>query len=275
LEHARDLAIQFVYLVPAPLAKTVELHRQWDPTRHSGLKVILHGDIRAKASAADFASLGKPPGSGAVKALVAATQKLPDKGSLQLSTAEAQAFPKSPGLSGWTSILTQRASVFSGRGLAGQPPYEPGKGTIRAADEVSRLLREQPKIRAQFRSLIEATALGGGTGSIPPQHYWELFDVDGLGAVSLGAAYAKESGDTAQMADLQYYASGGYYVYFALYQMWQTTIDGRPATLVWRGDSIASESLGELRGVEKMGSGAAMMAEVKKAISLFLKDAAR
>src|SRR4051794_29216111 len=48
LEHPRDLAIQFVYAVPEPLAKTVELHRQWDPSRHSELKVIMHGDVSAK-----------------------------------------------------------------------------------------------------------------------------------------------------------------------------------------------------------------------------------
>jgi hypothetical protein len=272
LEHPRDLAIQFVYVVPGPLAKVVEAHRQWDPSRHAELKVIMHGDVSAKPVAGDFAALAKPPGGGAVKALVSASQKLPNKDGLQLSTAEAQAFPKGAGLGGWGLLLAQRAAGFSARGLAGQPPYEAGKETIRPADEVTRLLKQQPKIRAQFRGLIDATPLGAAAGSLPAQLYWELFDVDGVGALSLGASYAKEGAESTQLLDLQYYASGGYYVYFSLYHLWQITVDGKPATLVWRGDSIASQSLGELRGVEKMGSGAAMMAEVKKAVTFFLKD---
>lgn len=268
--HARDLSIEFVYVVPGPLAKVVEAHRQWDPSRHSELKVLLHGDVGAKPSAGDFGALAKAPGGGPVKALINATQKLPAKDGLQLSTAEAQAFAKGPGLSGWEPLLAQRAAAFTARGLAGQPPYETGKESIRPADEVARLLKQQPKLRAQFRGLIDATPLGGGGGS--PALYWELFDADGVGAVSLGASYVKEGAESAQLLDLQYYASGGYNVYFSLYQMWQITQDGKPATLVWRGDSIASQSLGELRGVDKMGSGAAMMAEVKKAVTLFLKD---
>jgi hypothetical protein len=271
LDQPRDLAIQFVYVVPGPLAKVVEAHRQWDPSRHSELKVLMHGDVGAKPSAGDFAALAKPAGGGAVKALASATQKLPNKDGLQLSNAEAQAFQKGAGLSGWGALLAQRAAGFSARGLAGLPPYESGKETVRPADEVTRLLKEQPKIRGQFRGLIDATPLGAGAGS-PAQLYWEMFDVDGVAAFSLGASYAKDGAESAQLLDLQYYASGGYYVYFSLYQMWQITMDGKPATLVWRGDSIASQSLGELRGVEKMGSGAAMMAEVKKAVTLFLKD---
>ena len=132
--------------------------------------------------------------------------------------------------------------------------------------------RSSRRCARSFARLIDTTPLGAGAGSLPAQLYWELFDVDGTGAFSLGASYVKDGADSTQLLDLQYYASGGYYVYFSLYQMWQTTVDGKPATLVWRGDSIASQSLGELRGVEKMGSGAAMMAEVKKAVTFFLKD---
>ncbi len=281
-DSPRDLSVQAVYLVPAPVGKTVELHRQWDPARHPELKVWLHGDIGGKPSAGDFAKLSSAPSNGAVRGLASATQKLPEKGALQLSNAEAQEFSKASGGAGgalpgpvaafWTHVLLNRASAFAGKGLSGQPPYEFGNGSARPAEEVSRLLKGQPKVRGQFRSLIEATPLGGGAGSLSPQLYWELFDVEGEGALSLGASYAKEGGETAQMVDLQYYASGGYYVYLTLYQMWAVTSEGKPATLVWRGDSLASQALSELRGMEKMGSGAAMMKEVQRAINLFQKD---
>src|SRR3954466_3478543 len=60
LDHPRDLAIQFVYVVRGSLAKVVEAHRQWDLSRHSELKVVMHGDVSAKPAAADFAALAKP-----------------------------------------------------------------------------------------------------------------------------------------------------------------------------------------------------------------------
>jgi hypothetical protein len=284
LGSPRDLAVQAVYVVNAPLSKVVTLHRQWDPTRHSGQKVVLHHDFSGKPDAGDFTKLMAVPGSGAVKSLAAATQKLPERGDLQLSSAEAAEYNKgATGSAGawpssvgefWSKVLLSRAQAFASRGLGGQPPYE-GKQALRVADEASRLLQEQPKLKAQFSGLIGSTPLGGGTGSLPAQMYWEIFDEESQGAVSLGAFYARESGDTAQMADLQYYASGGYYAYVTLYQLWSITIDGKPATLVWRGDSIASQALSELRGVEKMGSGAAMMKEVQKSIAFFQKDAGR
>ena len=73
----------------------------------------------------------------------------------------------------------------------------------------------------------------------------------------------------AQTADVQYYASGGYFALVTLYQMWP--VEG--GTLVWRGDLIASPALGELRGMERMGSSAAMMKQIKQFVNAFLKDA--
>ncbi len=243
----------------------------------------LHGDIAGKPGPEDFTKLASAPDNGPVRALAAATLKLPAPGPLQLSADEAKSFakettgnPRSSALPPavldfWTRILSQRAS----RGLAGQPAYNLGNQSARPSEEVSRLLKEQPKLRAQFRGLIDATPLGGGTGSLTPTNYWELFDADGQAALSLGASYAQESGDTAQLLDLQYYASSGYLAFFTLYQMWPITVDGKPATLVWRGDSLSSVTLAELKGVERMGSGAAVMKELQKTVTVFLKDVSK
>lgn len=275
LDFPRDLSVQALYLVPAPLAKTVELHKQWDPSRHPEMKVYLHGDLSATPRANDFSKMAGAPNNGAVKALLAATEKLPDKGPLQMSDAEAQTFGKGSGASAvnvfWSHLLLQRATNFAGRGLAGEPPYEFGGQTARVSEEVSRLLKEQPKIRAQFRPLIDQTPLGGSTGAAPSQ-YWELFDVDGTAAYSLGASYSVASGDFAQLLDLQYYASSGYFAFITLYQMWPVTVGGKPATLVWRGDSLSSLSLSELHGIERVGSGAAMMKEIQRMVTYFQKD---
>ena len=111
------------------------------------------------------------------------------------------------------------------------------------------------------------------TSSTPAKsaHYWELSDIEGQAAFSLGATLEKATAGGAQTADVQYYASSGYFVLATFYQLWP--VEG--GTLVWRGDLIASPALGELRGMERMGSSAAMMKQVKQYVSAFLKDSSR
>jgi hypothetical protein len=283
MSFPRDLALQAVYLVPAPLAKAVEMHRLWEPSKFPELKVLLHGEISAKPLPSDFAKLASTPNYGAVRALVSATQKLPAKGPLLLSNAEVQEFPKinaggaaqgalPPAVGAfWSQILLQRAQQFAARGLGGQPAYEFGSESAKVSDELARLLKAQPKVRTQFRGLTDLML----SGSAPATTYWDLFDVDGQGAFSLGATFLKEGPEGTQIADVQFFASSGYFVLVTLYQLWPITVDERPATLVWRGDSISSLALSELQGVERMGSGAAMMKEIQKGISFFLKESGK
>jgi hypothetical protein len=281
LNFPRDLTVQALYLVHAPVARTLAMQQQWDAAKHSELKIYVHHDFSTHPTAADFNQ--SVPGNGAVRKLVDATEKLPDMGDLQLSKAEAAAFTKSGGggafppavQSFWSQTLLRRASAFLQHGLSGEPAYDSADGSARVGDEVGRLLREQPKIRAAFGPLIDRSPLGGGTGSLPLLPYWEVFDVEGQAAFSLGVAASMQSGDSAQALDLQYYASGGYYTFITLYQMWPVTVDGKPATLVWRVDAISSLSLSDLHAFERMGSGAAMMKDIQRIINFFQKDAGR
>jgi hypothetical protein len=105
--------------------------------------------------------------------------------------------------------------------------------------------------------------------------YWELFDVEGQAAFSLGATSSVQTGDSAQMVDLQYYASGGYYVFITLYDFIPVTVGGQPATLVWRVDTISSLSLSDLSPIEHIGSGAAMMKDIQRIINFFQRDTGR
>jgi hypothetical protein len=57
-----------------------------------------------------------------------------------------------------------------------------------------------------------------------------------------------------------------------LTQMWPMQIDGKPVTLVWRGDLLSSSQLGELRGIERSGASVAMRKEIQKNISAMVKD---
>jgi len=157
--------------------------------------------------------------------------------------------------------------------MSAGPPYDHAGPSIRASDEVNGLLREQEKIRRQFSSFLGGTAIGHGAGSLRPELYWELLDADDQGVATLGASYNRSAaGNTYQAADVLYYASGGYYVALTLYQLWPVTVEGKPSTLVWRGDMISAASLGSLHGVERLGSESVMMKNITKAVTLFRRD---
>jgi hypothetical protein len=280
MRNPRFLAVQSCYVVPGSPARQVEGLRQWDPTRHRELKVFLHSDLPSNPSPANFEKLKNAPDNSSVRSLVTATEKLSH--DLQISKGEASKFSAGGGGGGampaavaafWADVLAARAKSFVSSGMSGQPPYDYGGSAIRASDEVNGLLREQDKIRRQFSDFLGATAIGRGKGSIAPDLYWELLDVDDQGVVTLGASYYRQgAAGTYQTADVLYYASGGYYVALTLHQMWPVTVEGKPSTLVWRGDMISAPSLATLHGVERLGSESVMMKNIAKAVSAFRRD---
>lgn len=280
MSNPRFLAVQSCYVAPGAPAQLVAALRRWDPTKYRELKVFLHSDLPSSPTAANFEKLKNAPDNGPVRALVAATQKLsPD---LQISQAEAKKFSAGGAGGGgmpasvaafWTDVLLSRTKGFVSGGTSAQPPYDHSGKAIRTSDELSGLLREQGKIQRQFSGLLGATGIGRGAGSLTPQLYWELLDVDDQGVVTLGADYNRAGGGgTYQTADVLYYASGGYYVALTLYQVWPVSVDGKASTLVWRGDMISAPSLASLHGVERLGSESVMMKQISKAVTLFRRD---
>jgi hypothetical protein len=280
MSNPRFLAVQSCYVaLGSSPAQQIEALRRWDATRHRELKVYLHSDLPSNPTPANFEKLKDAPGNASVRSFVAATQKLGP--SLQISKEEAKKFSAGAGggampapvVAFWTDILIARTKSFVSSGMSGQPPYDHAGPSVRASDEVNGLLREQGKIRNQFSSFLGATGIGRGAGSLKPELYWELLDVDDQGEVTLGASYSRGgAGGTYQAADALYYASGGYYVALTLYQMWPVTVEGKPSTLVWRGDMISAASLGSLHGVERLASESVTMKNITKAVTLFRRD---
>jgi hypothetical protein len=278
--NPRFLSVQSCYVAPGSPAQQIEALRRWDPTRHRELKVFLHSDLPGNPTPANFSKLQNAPDNGPVRSFVNATQKLSPE--LQISKDEAKKFSAAGGGGGampaavvkfWTDVLAARTHSFSSGGTAAQPPYDHGGQAIRVSDEVNGLLRQQEKIRRQFSGFLGNTGIGRGAGSLSPELYWELLDVDDQGVVSLGASYNRGgSGGSYQAADVLYYASGGYYVSLTLYQMWPVNAEGKASTLMWRGDMISAASLASLHGVERLGSESAMMKEISKAVTLFRRD---
>jgi hypothetical protein len=252
--------------------------RAWNPTEHHEPKVYLHGDLPGSPSEAAFAKLKSAPDNGPVRALANATAKMANE--LQLSREEAAKWKGGNGaLSGaggdfWIGVLAGRAHAFSSGGTSAQPPYDHAGAAVRPGDELNGLLREQGKIRKQFAGLLDSTGIGRGAGSFKPDLYWELLNADDVAVATLGASYSRNSGGNVQAADTFYYASGGYYVTLTLHQMWPVDVNGKPHTLIWRGDMVSSASLADLHGVEKLGSESAMMKDIAKSIALFRRESA-
>jgi hypothetical protein len=290
MRFARGGSAESAFIVRAPVKTTAGLIQRWRPTQHPELRVYVQEDVSARAAPSDFQNLASAPSNSSVKAFVDATEKLPgDASKLQLSSAEVKQYTGggSPGggtipapvVAFWSQVLAQRAKSFVSGGLAAQPPYQTSGSTILAADEVAHLLEERGNVRSQFSSLISSTAIGGGRGSTPSLS-WQLFHGGARGAVSLAAVsldafYARPVGDGWQTADLGFYSSGAYYAAVTLHQLWPVQVNGGEATLVWRVDLVSSASLAELRGAERLGSGAAMMREIQTNVRAFLKDTPR
>ena len=278
--NPRFLSVQSCYVASGSPAQQIEALRRWDPTRHRELKVFLHSDLPGNPSAANFSKLQNAPDNGPVRSFVSATQKLSPE--LQISKDEARKFSPAGAGGGavptavakfWSEVLAARTHSFSSGGTSAQPPYDHGGQAIRVSEELNGLLRQQEKIRRQFSGFLGNTGIGRGAGSLSPELYWELLDVDDQGVDSLGAYYNRGgAGGSYQAADVLYYASGGYYVALTLYQMWPVNVEGKASTLVWRGDMISAASLGSLHGVERLGSESVMMKDISKAVTLFRRD---
>jgi hypothetical protein len=279
--NPRFLSTQSCFVSTGSPAQQIEALRKWNPTKHRELKVFLHSDLPANPTAANFSKLQNAPDNSSVRSLVSATQKLSPE--LQISKEEAKKFSSASGGGGgampaavakfWSDVMAARTHSFSSGGTSAQPPYDHGGQTIRAGEELNALVKQQEKIRRQFSSLVGGTGIGRGGGSLNPELYWELLDVDDQGVVTLGASYNRAgAGGTYQAADVLYYASGGYYAALTLYQMWPVNLGGKASTLIWRGDMISAASLGSLHGVERLASESAMMKDILKAITFFRHD---
>jgi len=258
------ISAQSCFVVAGAPARVSEALRQWNPSRHSELKVLIHSDLPSSPSAANFARLSSAPDNAAVRSLVSATQKLsPD---LQISKAEEKRFAgltgdrmAGPIAAAWADVLSARARA----GRSSQPPYDHTGQSVRPSEELNALLRANDKVSAKFSGV-----LNGG-----PEPFWELLTADEQGVLTLGASYRRSGANgTYQAADALYYASGGYYAGLTLYQMWPVDVGGKPATLIWRGDFISSASIASLHGIERVASESALMRDISKANSLFRRD---
>lgn len=245
----RFQSVQTCWVSPIPPEKVSAALRAFNPAKHSDLNVI------TQVNGTNFSAVNNLPNNNAVQWLKTATESK----STDLQISREEAAKAAPFAQFWTSILSARSSAS----ISGQPSYDHSGKNIRPGEEINSLLAAQPKIRKQFGGIV------GGKGD----QYWEVIDADGKGAFVIGTFQSRTgANNSAQVADVLYYASGGLYAGMTLYQLWPVQVDGKPSTLVWRGDLISSGELDELRGVERLGSETALIKSVARSVRALRSD---
>jgi hypothetical protein len=257
-------SVQSVYVAPGTPQQHIAAMNRWNPTGHPELRVFVHTE------GTNFARLANVPDNGPVRALATATTKPSQE--LQISREEAKKLPigapatfAGPVANFWIGVLTGR----SHSGAGGQPPYDFTGQPIRPGEELRAMAGQQPKLQKQFSGIL-GSALGGGGSK-----YWELLQVEDSAVLTMGASGNHPvSNGAIQAYDTLYYSSGGYYAGLTLYQLWPVTVEGRPSTLVWRGDMISSNAFAGLHGIERVASESQMMKDISRAITFFRRDTA-
>jgi len=281
LNFARGITTQSLYIIDAAPGDVQAKLIHWDPATHSELKVWIHKPLPANPTAADF-NLGSLPDNSSVQYQIDATAKLdPNSPALQLNKNEAQLIataaaqkgdPKALYASLWSQILAGRIASFL-RGTAGSDSDIASSGDIRPLTDVKNLFHADNKVYQQYQRLLNLTPLKALPGAIsaplPPNLYYECFDVEGSAALGTGVIYQAASGTSIQSADIEYYINSGIYAEVELEQLWPITVNGKNETLVWREDLVSAPNIAYLHGTERLASGMIMLQETKQGIEAF------
>lgn len=283
LSFQRGITSQSLYIIDAAPGEVQGKLIHWNPASHPELKVWVHKNLPAQPTAADFADLGNLPDNSSVQYLLNATAKLdPNNPALQVSPTEAQLIataaaqekdPKALFAHCWSQILTGRINSFlSGHGDS--DTYKTSGEDIRPIGDIRSLLHSDPKVYGQYQRLFNQTPVKAVTAvpsatSLPPNLYYECFDVEGSGALGAGAIYQSMTGTSIQSADIEFYVNSGIYAEIELEQLWPVTVNGKTETLVWRDDLVSAPNIAYLHGTERLASVMIMLQETKQGIEAF------
>jgi len=262
----RGISAQAIYLINAPLDATTRTLLAFDSSRHPELGTLQH-HIFQDQTGAEFDKLRLDTRQSACASLAEAAR---DARRIQLSRAEAAHIPRdrSP-----DSVRRFLSSILQQRWIAFLKPGD--LGSVRTFDtrsEVRSLLGEEPKIAGHFSGLLAPLLKKSGTDT-PKSHYWDLSEVNGTGAIALGALYLTNAEPRRQILDLTYFSSGGYLVSMSLYEFVPVTVNGRPATLAWQGCLVSSTELSGGFGIKRQIAARVMIGDLEKSIRAFRKDA--
>ena len=170
---------------------------------------------------------------------------------------------------GWVSVLEGKFLTFSRGGWKDLPGVPSAPGEMVDFDaELRDVLKENGPVRDEFRRVLTALAWGGRDEKekVTVNDYWMLMDVNKSPAVALGCGVMRQgTGGRWEVADMQYWASNGYYGAISLYGIWPYG-DGK--SLVCRVDAVQTDP-GELRQATARLIGESLfMREIKSACEM-------
>lgn len=275
-----SISTETLFSVPLPPAKVVNLMKDTVSATtvqaSDTLDVEIHLPISNPATEADFARL-KLVGDPAGKSLLAASSRGNTNG-LHVNAVEADALAKAGSPEAieveWRKLLATRARNFQARGWVSAPAYDLGNKAFNQHQEMVRLLKTMPAILNHFKDSIGAAMTAHLAPSMDePQFYWEISKIQGDRTITLAAVYARKVSDSHwQVVEPTFYVSSKYFTSLILYDVHAFQVDGKPGSLIWRGDFIITPSIGLAKGIERMAAENITLLEVRKSVRSFIEE---
>jgi hypothetical protein len=187
------------------------------------------------------------------------------EGKLHFHPEEIQEISKG-GVSGYISVLKKLMQTFHRGGWKELIAVPSGRDAEVDFDaELRDVLKENGPVRDEFRRLLTALAYGGQDEKekIEVNDYWQLMEVDKRPTVALGCGVARAGvGGRWEVADMNYYVSGGYFGSISFYGVWPYSA-GR--SLVCRMDIVQTNPEQLAQATARMVGEGMFMREVRGA----------
>lgn len=256
---ASVLASETVFYTSAAPKKVVEFLQSWNPSSHQELGIVQHHSLPTSVKLEDFAAL-KLNDSESHEWLIDATGNTSDELNLNSETKKL-IWQGTKGKNAnaetvqavWRKILFSQAEKFQSGGIKAMEPYQRNGGSFSLSSSLDKLWNQLGRMKPIVNK-IDLNNMDGRT------FYWEEMKVEKEAVFDLGAVSAKEDGNSWIVCDLQYYVSANYDAAVTLYCIKPE----KNGSLIWRGDYVFSETIDNLRGVERMVSEKLFLQDIKK-----------
>jgi len=266
------LGAKVFFIASAPPEKVAPLILDLDPTGGKELSWEEGGTVKV------YQKFTRPPVSATWDRFRTSLQKLPfdtllgvegkKEGRYHLTPEEISQITVKKA-DGWISVLDNKIQTYLRGGWKENPGVPSGPGTTVDFDyELRDVLKENGPVRDEFRRVLTALAYGGRDEKekIEINDYWMLMEVDKSPAVALGCGVMRPGvGGRWEVADMQYYASNGYYGAISIYGIWPY---GEGRSLVCRIDGVLTDPGQLSQATARLIGESLFMREVKAACEL-------
>ncbi len=271
-----SMAVQTCFLAPSPLNQVAAALLAWDPSKHPELGIRLHREIQSPAVPEDFAALQLSPDLAPDRVILEHSRALSEKSLVQfVSRAELEWFQKfrNDPAAAWRQVLLNRTVRYQTSGLKEMPAFDGVRPPFRLQAGWQNVVSQTPNVTHRFIDLLQVSLNDPKSHAEPgsKKFYWETLTIQGETTFLVGAIYQMPNETSIRTADLQFYVSAHFSSALILYEMWPVMWNGKPSTLVWRGDYVLLPAAVTSQGIERMASENLLLQEVRQAVRAFLK----